>query len=285
MTLDIKDYYLGTPMARTEYMMVPLTDLPDATITKYDLHAKAECALFRHETRNISFVLVVDDFGVKYTSQEDADHLIATLTELYTIKVDWTGGVSYCGNTDDDTLINGPIKCISRILDCVVASAAETEYGSLFYNAREAAEQRNTLTDMGHPQETTLIVCDNSCAVGVANSTTRQRRSKAWDMRFHWIRDRVRQDQFDVVWRKGQVNLADYFTKDHPTKHFMAMRPFFVQTPARGLTDTARSRRIQNRVARQGARPPNGGHRRLTTADLPSPKAPRVTQSPRPTLS
>ena len=32
--------------------------------------------LWKHKTRSTIFTLCVDDFGIKYASQEDADHLI-----------------------------------------------------------------------------------------------------------------------------------------------------------------------------------------------------------------
>jgi hypothetical protein len=54
-------------------------------------------ALFRHNTRPISFVLVVDDFGIKYKTKEDAEHLLAT-SSLRAIKVDWSGS-KYVGFT------------------------------------------------------------------------------------------------------------------------------------------------------------------------------------------
>jgi hypothetical protein len=38
----------------------------------------ASC-LFQHETLDVTFCLVVDDFGVRYGQQSDADHLIAAL--------------------------------------------------------------------------------------------------------------------------------------------------------------------------------------------------------------
>ena len=47
--------------------------------------------LFLHETRPISFTLVVDDFGVKYTNKEDALHLERTISEHYPLKCDWKG--------------------------------------------------------------------------------------------------------------------------------------------------------------------------------------------------
>ena len=54
--------------------------------------------LWRHETRAISFTLVVDDFGVKYVKKEDVDHLIASIKSTYSLTEDWTGNM-YCGIT------------------------------------------------------------------------------------------------------------------------------------------------------------------------------------------
>ena len=45
--------------------------------------------LFTHKTRDIAFLLVVDDFGVRYTKKEDAEHLVKTIQGRYPIKVDW----------------------------------------------------------------------------------------------------------------------------------------------------------------------------------------------------
>ena len=47
--------------------------------------------LFRHEMRNITFALAVDDFGVKCVGQENADHLITVLKKLYEITSNWKG--------------------------------------------------------------------------------------------------------------------------------------------------------------------------------------------------
>jgi hypothetical protein len=427
MTIDIRDFYLGTPLDRYEYMWVPVKHLPMATRDKYNLHglikdgkALAEVhkgiyglkqagrlaqlrllahlaahgyhqaehtpCLFIHDTLSIKFVLTVDDFGVKYHSEEDVSHLILCLEELYTIRVDWSGtkfvgftilhdvirrtitismpgymqravtrfntlgmadnpgehvplyrrgrldgqalppddvspplspqrakriqeitgvvlyyaravdptlltactkvaskqahptenveaaaerllryaakrpeasivfhasdmrlithsdasylsesdarsrvgGMSYLGNHADDTMINGAVHHRSTIIDCIVGSAAEAEYAGLFTNGQHAEGERQILDALGYPQDPTLLVTDNSCAAAIANDAVTQRRSKSMDMRFHWIRDRVRQGHFCVTWRPGNVNLADLFTKDHPTSHFLALRPFYV---------------------------------------------------------
>lgn len=97
-------------------------------------------------------------------------------------------------------------------------------------NAKLAVPMRTTLTEMGHPQPPTPIRTDNSTANGIVNSTIRQNRSKAIDMRFYWLRDRVEQNQFHIYWAPGANNLADYFTKHHSPQHHLAVRPIYVHT-------------------------------------------------------
>ena len=52
--------------------------------------------LFHHESRPVSFCLVVDDFGIKYVGKENAEHLINTLKSKYTITIDWEAK-QFCG--------------------------------------------------------------------------------------------------------------------------------------------------------------------------------------------
>ena len=125
---------------------------------------------------------------------------------------------------------NGAILILSTIMPMVLSSATEAELAALFYNAKEACVLRTTLEEMGHPQPATPIQTDNAVAVGLAHDTVKQRRSKAIDMRFYWIRDRVKNGQFLIYWRKGSDNDADYFSKHHATKHHINVRPNFFNT-------------------------------------------------------
>ena len=52
--------------------------------------------LWDHETRPTKFCLCVDDFGVKYFSKADADHLLDSLRANFKLSVDWAG-TDYCG--------------------------------------------------------------------------------------------------------------------------------------------------------------------------------------------
>jgi hypothetical protein len=126
--------------------------------------------------------------------------------------------------------INGAIDIISCVIPTVVSAASEAEYAALFLNGQTCAGLRLTLSDLGYPQPPTIIISDNTTACGVANRTTKVKRSKAMDMRYHWIRDRVKQGQYQVIWQPGGTNLADYFTKIHPAHHYESMRSIYVNS-------------------------------------------------------
>jgi hypothetical protein len=106
----------------------------------------------------------------------------------------------------------------------VVASAVESEVGACFHNAKIGAQLRVTLTEVGHFQSPTPLRTENSTTFGILNETIKQKRSKAMDMRYHWLTDRVRQKLFYVYWRPGCENLGDYDTKHHSAQHHKDMR-------------------------------------------------------------
>ena len=69
---------------------------------------------------------------------------------------------------------------------------------------------------MGHPQPLTPIQTGNSTSKGVINNIIQPKRTKAMDVRFHWLRDRKTFKQFSIYWQSGKLNIADYFIKHFP---------------------------------------------------------------------
>ena len=63
----------------------------------------------------------------------------------------------------------------------------------------------------GHPQPQTIMLVykDNYAARFVLTASMRQKLSKAFDMRFYLMRNHTRQIQFNLIWRKGKLNMAD----------------------------------------------------------------------------
>ena len=398
----IHEYNLCEQVTKDGYVYVEIQKgmygLPQAGILAQELlekqlnehgysQNKAVLGLWTHKTRPISFTLVVDDFGVKYTGKEHATHLISILKQYYEISEDWTGSkyvgitfdwdyrkqrvhlsmpgyiakalqhfgherprrpqnsphphvapiygakaqyvemdipsapldkkgqkfiqavtgtllyysravdptmlvtlnaittqqaspmqktmdrikqlLDYCSSQEEAIITyhssnmvlaihsnagylneskarsrvgghfflssdtqyppnNGAILDIAQIIDAIMSSAAEAEMGALFINAKEAVHLRRILSEMGHPQPRTPIQTDNSTAEGVINSQIRPKRTKAMDMRFEWLLDRVLQGQFRIYWKPGKTNLADYFTKHHPPAHHRNVRGEFL---------------------------------------------------------
>jgi hypothetical protein len=72
------------------------------------------------------------------------------------------GGIAYLGDAESPITENGMIHSMSSIIDVIVASAGEAEYGTAFIYAQHGVWFRQIATAMGHPQPATPILCDNN---------------------------------------------------------------------------------------------------------------------------
>ena len=433
-SLDLKDFFLASPMAEKEYMKMHIRHIPLDIRDKYNINDIAHnnyvyiqinkgmyglkqaavlaynnlvnvmqqygykpcpfsTGLWMHETKKTKFCLCVDDFGIKYFNTTDADHLISSLKNHYTLTIDWKGE-DYCGlhidwnyahryvdismpqyidkvllhhqhkphkpmntphhyntpafgaktqfatppdssqllpptrkrriqavvgsllyyaraidssilpalneisasqsnptlatekkidhllsfvqhhkNTkvrfhasnmclhiDSDAAylvmpgarsriagyhylssypanppnsqhvpLNGAVLIECRTIRHVVASAAEAETAGIFHNAQTGLIIRQALCDLGHPQPPTPLKTDNTTAHSFVHANMRQRKSKAWDMRMHWLRDREAKKQYRIFWEPGKNNHGDYFSKHHPPLYHKIMRQKYLQ--------------------------------------------------------
>ena len=64
-----------------------------------------------------------------------------------------------------------------------------------------------SLKEMGHPQNADgiQITTDNITTHGILTSTMQAKLSKAYDMQCHWIKDRIRQKQFNSSGLKASL--------------------------------------------------------------------------------
>jgi hypothetical protein len=176
--------------------------------------------------RLLQYLSTHRNYGIRYYAsnmqlqvQSDASYLCRPRARSV------SGGLFYLGTRK---AINGSIACTSKMISCIVASAAEAELAAGFQQAQIAVRLRNTLTDLGYPQLPTLLLIDNTVAIGLANDTINKKRSKSMDMRFFWLRDRVAQQQFVVEHIPGQHNVADFFTKALPKSKYDQFRRYLV---------------------------------------------------------
>ncbi len=84
---------------------------------------------------------------------------------------------------------NVPLHAFCQRIPMVVASVAEAEYAAAFGGGQLLVELTLTLTNLGHPQQSSpLLFGDKECAIGLATSSVRPKKSKSIDMRLDWIK-------------------------------------------------------------------------------------------------
>ena len=214
-------------------MLPALGSLSAAQTRATEATAKACTKLLNYAATHPNATIRFAKSGMILRVHSDASYLSETEARSR------AGGFFYLGDNTADTApdsppspINGAIHINCSIMGNVMASATEAEVGALFHNAQDGCTFRQCLDFLGHVQPATPIQTDNACAEGIINDTVKQKRSKAIDMRFYWVRDRVRQGQFLIYWKPGKENKGDYFTKHHPTSHHREVRPIYLHEHA-----------------------------------------------------
>ncbi len=143
-----------------------------------------------------------------------------------------TGRYFYLSTNENNPPINGTVHVHSSIMQSKLASATVAKVGALFYNTQDGKMLCTTLARMGHPQPATPLQTDNKVTEGIVNDCIKQCQSKAIDMHFYWVHNHVWQGHFQIHWKKGSKNLADYFTKHHAPAHHKEMCPTYLHTTA-----------------------------------------------------
>ena len=189
----------------------PTTDTMKQTLQLLDYIATQEDAVLTYHASDM-----------KLAAHSDASYLSEPKARSR------AGGHFFLSTAADIPPNNGAILNIAHIIKHVMASATEAELAALYIVAREAVYIRIILEELGHKQPATPLQTDNSMAEAVTNGKVQPKRTKAMDMRFHWLRDRECQEQFRIHWRPGKANYADYWTKHHPAKHHQNIRREFI---------------------------------------------------------
>jgi hypothetical protein len=120
---------------------------------------------------NATIILKASDVQLKYYS--DASYLSEANSRSR------AGGILFLGDAYTTNGAYGATDYLSCNDNTFVASAAEAEYAALFLVGREPICANQTHTDLGFPQQATLIISANQCAVGIANRSVQQKRSKS----------------------------------------------------------------------------------------------------------
>jgi hypothetical protein len=126
------------------------------------------------------------------------------------------GGHMFMAGKDDIPSNNGAILNILQIIQAVMSSMAEADFGALFINVKTAISMSQTLAELGHPQPRTPMQTNNAMAPALLTNKILPKALKAMDMRFHWLRCRNAQGQFCYFWRPGLGRLLHQASHNQP---------------------------------------------------------------------
>ncbi|KAI5323716.1 hypothetical protein L3X38_032788 [Prunus dulcis] len=118
----------------------------------------------------------------------------------------------------------------------VALSTAEAEYVSAAEATSQAIWLKFVLEDFGEEQTTaTTVFCDNTSAIAMSKNPVFHQRSKHIRKKFHFIRDAIQNGEIDLVYCKGEEQIADIFTKALPKDRFSYLRSLLGVKSARTL--------------------------------------------------
>ena len=111
----------------------------------------------------------------------------------------------------------GAITWRSKKQKTIALSSTEAEYVAISEAAREACWLRSLYDELGYTQEDpTLIRGDNDGSIAIAKNPQFHKRTKHIAIRWHWVRDLVRDGILQIGACRDKDQTADILTKALP---------------------------------------------------------------------
>ncbi|KAJ0412135.1 hypothetical protein ATCC90586_004055 [Pythium insidiosum] len=177
---------------------------------------------WRAAIRVLQYLKGTATLGVKYSSKSDTKIDIVTYSDA-----NWGSDKATRRSTSGVLvmLAGGPVVYKSKRQQTVALSSAEAEYMALALATQEVVWLRFLLAEMGLEQHApTSIYMDNKAAISIATNHGYTARAKHIDLRAHFVRDHVENDNIKLEYVPSAGQVADYLTKAVPTPRLMELR-------------------------------------------------------------
>nr|GFB05741.1 hypothetical protein [Tanacetum cinerariifolium] len=108
----------------------------------------------------------------------------------------------------------------SKKQDCISMSSAEAEYVSLSASCAQVLWMRTQLTDYGFHFDKIPMYCDSKAAIAISCNPVQHSHTKHSDVRYHFIKEKVKKGIVELFFVGTEYQLADMFTKALPVEMF-----------------------------------------------------------------
>ncbi|KAI5311342.1 hypothetical protein L3X38_000007 [Prunus dulcis] len=170
--------------------------------------------------RVLMYIQGTIDYGIEYVTGKSA--LLVGYCDS-----DWSGSEEDMKSTSGYAFSfgSGAFSCASVKQHSVALSTTEAEYVSAAEATSQAIWLRFVLEDFGEEQTTaTTVFCDNTSAIAMAKNPVFHQRSKHIKRKFHFIREAIQEEVIELLYCKGEEQIADIFTKALPKDRFDYLR-------------------------------------------------------------
>jgi len=166
------------------------------------------------------YIIGTIDYGIRYSRPPPEVHKPgAGVKPEGFVDSDWAGCVDTRRSTSGYIFLMGgaPVCWSAKRQPIVALSSTEAEYISLARGAQQAMWMKNWLSEVFLPQETPFCLHgDNLGSISLTETTKAHQLSKHLDIRWHYIRDHVREGEITISSIPGKENIADIMTKSLP---------------------------------------------------------------------
>nr|GEX78539.1 retrovirus-related Pol polyprotein from transposon TNT 1-94 [Tanacetum cinerariifolium] len=110
----------------------------------------------------------------------------------------------------------------SKKQDCTLMYSAESEYVSLFACCAQVLWMRTQLTDYGFHFDKIPMYCDSKAAIAISCNPVQHSCTKHIDVRYHFIKEKVKKGIVELLFVGMEYQLADLFTKALPVERYQS---------------------------------------------------------------
>ncbi|KAM0017627.1 putative RNA-directed DNA polymerase [Helianthus debilis subsp. tardiflorus] len=170
--------------------------------------------------RIVRYVAGTSDFGIWYARGSPVQ-LVGYTDSDWASSIDDRKSVS----ANVFTLGSGVVTWSCKKQSTVALSSTEAEYVASSAATTQAIWLRRVLSDLGISQESpTNVFCDNLSAINLSRNPVMHGRSKHIEIKHHYVRDMVSQQQISLEYCGTNMQLADVLTKALAREKFIHFR-------------------------------------------------------------
>ncbi|KAJ4728518.1 Retrovirus-related Pol polyprotein from transposon TNT 1-94 [Melia azedarach] len=114
------------------------------------------------------------------------------------------------------TLSGGAVAWQSRLQKCVALSTTEAEFIAATEACKELLWMKRFLQELNFKQQQYVVFCDNQSAIHLSKNSSFHAKSKHIDVRYHWLRDALNDNMFELEKIHTDHNASDMLTKTLP---------------------------------------------------------------------